>query len=74
MSREIRNVVASIYDRLKNIAKQRNVDFQSVLQYYAMERFLFRLSVTEYKKKFILKGGLILKCLGFAFPSSYKGH
>ncbi len=60
MKKDVQNVVVSVHDRLKNIARQRDLDFQTVLQYYAMERFLFRLSLTQYAKIFILKGGLIL--------------
>jgi predicted nucleotidyltransferase component of viral defense system len=33
--------------------------FAEILQYYAMERFLYRLSKTKYADKFILKGGLL---------------
>lgn len=46
--------------RLLNQARSQQRPFQEVLQYYAMERFLYRLSRSEYAKKFILKGALLL--------------
>jgi hypothetical protein len=38
------NVAASVHQRLLNIAKQTERPFNELLQYYAMERFLYRLS------------------------------
>ncbi|HEV3269544.1 MAG TPA: nucleotidyl transferase AbiEii/AbiGii toxin family protein [Candidatus Rhabdochlamydia sp.] len=55
-----KNLPASVYDRLKNIALAKNRPTQEVLRYYAMERFLYRLSISPYKKSFFLKGGLML--------------
>lgn len=46
--------------RLLNQARSQERPFQELLQYYAMERFLYRLSCSEYAKKFILKGALLL--------------
>lgn len=51
----------SVYSRLKNIAKQRKRPVQEILKYYAMERFLYRLSVSLYGNSFYLKGGLMLR-------------
>ena len=42
--RPLRNVAASIRQRLLNIAKATSRPFGEVLQYFAMERFLYRLS------------------------------
>ena len=67
MTNEVKDVIASVYNRLKNIARQKNVDFQTILQYYGMERFLYRLSQTEHHHKFILKGGLILNAWDLPF-------
>lgn len=61
---ELKNVPASINNRLQNIAKAQDVPFQKTLQYYGFERFLFRLSRSEYADKFVLKGGLIFYALG----------
>lgn len=59
MKEPVKNIAASIQARLKNEAEQQGRPFAEILQYYAMERFLFRLSKTKYAAKFILKGGLL---------------
>lgn len=56
-----KNLGASIRQRLKNLSEQRNRPFDEILRYYAMERFLYRLSISPYAEKFFLKGGLMLK-------------
>ena len=54
------NLAASVRQRLLNQARSQERPFQELLQYYAMERFLYRLSCSEYAKKFILKGALLM--------------
>lgn len=56
-----KNLGASIRGRLKNLSKERNRPFDEILRYYAIERFLYRLSISPYSGKFFLKGGLMLK-------------
>ena len=51
----------SIKQKILNQAKISNRPFQELLQYYVMERFLYRLSVSEYKNNYILKGALMLR-------------
>jgi len=46
---------------LLNKSKADGRPFQEVLQYYAMERFLYRLSQSPHADKFILKGALLLR-------------
>lgn len=61
MSRPIkRDISASIRQRLLDLSKRENRPFGEILQYYAMERFLFRLSKSKYFDRFILKGALLL--------------
>jgi predicted nucleotidyltransferase component of viral defense system len=60
MRNEVKNIDASIKARLKNIAKEYKKTFNLILQLYMQERLLYRLSVSEYKDNFILKGGLLL--------------
>lgn len=60
MNVEKKNLPESVYNRLKNIALVKNRPTQEVLRYYAMERFLYRLSVSQHKRSFFLKGGLML--------------
>ncbi len=55
------NLEESIRQRLKNLAITRKRPFDEILRYYAMERFLFRLSISPYTPNFFLKGGLMLK-------------
>lgn len=53
----------SLKDRLKNISKDKNVDFNTLLRLYIYDRFIERLSISEYKDNFILKGGFYLSTL-----------
>lgn len=55
-----KNISASVRQKLKNIASKDKKPFNEVLQYFAMERFLYRLSISPYKEQFILKGALML--------------
>jgi len=59
-----KNQAASVYQRLLNKARQEKRPFQELLQYYAMERFLYRMSTTEHAEEFILKGALLLNASG----------
>ena len=62
MSAETYNdVTASVRQRLLNRSRSDNRPFNELLQYYAMERFLYRLSQSQYANDFILKGGLLLR-------------
>ena len=58
------NIPASVRQRLLNRARKEQRPFNELLQYYAMERFLYRLSVSPYKDRFILKGALMLLVWG----------
>ncbi len=58
------NIAASIIARLKNHARQMGRPFQEVAQYYALERFLYRLTTSEYAARFVLKGALTLRVWG----------
>lgn len=60
----IKNMAASIRQRLLNEAKAAKKPFQEVLQYYAMERFLHRLSQSKHADKFVLKGALMFVAWG----------
>ncbi len=59
--RDINAIVVSIHDRLLNKAKAEHRPFQELLQYHAMERFLYRLSQSKHRESFVLKGGLMLR-------------
>ncbi len=57
------NNVQSLKDKSKNFAKENKLSVQQVLQNYMFERFLERLSISQYKSKFIIKGGLLLSSI-----------
>ena len=53
----------SLIDKSKNKALQNNITVNEVLQNYMFERILERLSISEYKNNFILKGGVLLSSI-----------
>ena len=55
------NVPASIRQRLLDRAKRDRRPFNELLQYYAMERFLYRFSQSPHASRFVLKGALMLR-------------
>ncbi|MCS7462999.1 nucleotidyl transferase AbiEii/AbiGii toxin family protein [Paenibacillus doosanensis] len=56
----VTNVAASVIHRLKNVARENNKAFNTISILYFQERFLKRLSMSNYKDNFVLKGGLYL--------------
>lgn len=56
----IKNIGASIRARLLKEAKRLENDFNLILERYALERVLYRLGCSEYRTRFILKGGMLL--------------
>lgn len=59
--KQIKNIPVSVRQRLLNISRKDNRPFNELIQYYAMERFLYRLSQSDYADSFILKGALALQ-------------
>jgi predicted nucleotidyltransferase component of viral defense system len=53
------NLAHSVFQRLRNYAKENGEDFNRLLSRYAMERFLYRLTKSEHSEKFVLKGALL---------------
>jgi predicted nucleotidyltransferase component of viral defense system len=78
-----KNVPASVRERLYRLAAQRNEDFALILTRYALERLLYRLSLSRHRDRLILKGAMLfhawtesphrptrdLDLLGFGEPS-----
>ena len=60
MSLKVKPQQHSIRQRLLNLSRQRNEDFQFCLTMYALERFLYRLSKSRHSEHFVLKGALLL--------------
>ncbi|TVR46664.1 MAG: nucleotidyl transferase AbiEii/AbiGii toxin family protein [Planctomycetota bacterium] len=54
------NLAKSVHQRLLNLAKQRGQRFNDLLQHYALERWLYRLSKSVHRDRFVLKGALML--------------
>ena len=48
---------------VKNIAKEKDISAQLVLQNYMLERYLERVSLSEYRDKYIIKGGFLIASL-----------
>jgi predicted nucleotidyltransferase component of viral defense system len=79
----LKNVAASVRDRLQNLARSRREDFQLVLTRYANERLLYRIAQSPHASRFVLKGAALftlwtgkphratrdLDLLGFGDPS-----
>jgi predicted nucleotidyltransferase component of viral defense system len=59
MPREPRNIGASVRARLLDRARAERSDFQILLTRYALERLLYRLSVSRHRDRFILKGAML---------------
>ena len=57
------NKAMSLKAKIRNLAKKNNISAQVVLQNYMFERFLERVSKSEYKDKFILKGGMLVAAI-----------
>jgi predicted nucleotidyltransferase component of viral defense system len=57
--KEIKNLSASVKEKLRNISMQAGKEFQSILRQYIQERFLYRLSISTYSNNLILKGALL---------------
>jgi hypothetical protein len=55
-----RDLGASVRQRLLNQSRAQERPFQELLQYFAMERFLYRLSKSPSSDRFVLKGALLL--------------
>ena len=53
----------SLKAKIRNIAKQKNIPAQVILQNYMFERLLVRLSASAYKEKFVLKGGMLVAAI-----------
>lgn len=54
-----KNVAASVRARLLTRAKEQDMDYNLILTKYALERLLYRLSVSQWADAFLLKGALL---------------
>jgi hypothetical protein len=70
--RETKNLAASIREQLRKRAVAEARPFDEVLTYFAIERFLFRLSRTAHRDRFVLKGALMLPLWGTALARATR--
>lgn len=54
-----KDIAASVRQKLLNLARKRQEDFDYVLRQYVMQRLLYRLGISEHAEKFLLKGALL---------------
>ena len=50
-------------DLIRNLSRKKSADAQILMRNYMMERFLERISLSEYRDKFILKGGMLVAAM-----------
>ena len=55
----VKDIAASVRQKLRNLARERQEDFDFVLRQYVMQRLLYRLSQSQYADQFLLKGALL---------------
>jgi hypothetical protein len=60
MKKNIKNMGASVNERLLQMAREKGLDFQRLLTQYALERLVHRISVSRFSEEFILKGAILL--------------
>src|ERR1700692_3785829 len=60
MANAPRNMGASVRARLLNLARERGQVFDLLLTRYALERLLYRLSISTHRNRFVLKGAMLL--------------
>ncbi len=59
MAKDIKNLAASVKEKLRNHSTQSGKEFQSVVRQFIQERFLYRLSKSKFADNLILKGALL---------------
>lgn len=53
----------SLKAKIRNVAREKKLPAQVVLQNYMFERLLVRLSISEYRDKFVVKGGMLVAAI-----------
>jgi len=60
MDKALKNLSASVRQRLLNLAREQGRVFEVVLVTYGLERLIYRLSISEHRDHFVLKGGMLV--------------
>lgn len=64
MTGNIKNIAASVHQRLLSKARDSNRPFSALLQHFAIERFIYRISRSPLASRFVLKGALLFSVWG----------
>ena len=59
MTKGAKNIAESVHQRLLDKARESSRPFNELLQYFAIERFIYRIAKSSYANRFILKGALM---------------
>ncbi len=62
-----------VYRALQRRARSERRGTQELFEFYLLERFLYGLSASRYRDRFVLKGGLLLTVLGARRPTRDAG-
>lgn len=57
------NTAKQLKDLIRNLSKKKSADAQVLMRNYMMERFLERMSISQYQDTFILKGGMLVAAM-----------
>jgi hypothetical protein len=68
MAKGPRDMGASVRARLLNLARERGQVFDLLLTRYALERLLYRLSISTHRNQFVLKGAPLRGRPGGRYP------
>ena len=60
MADKPKNIAASVRQQLLNLARTEGQAFDVVLVAFGLERFIYRLSVSAHRDRFVLKGGMLV--------------
>lgn len=60
MAKPLTNIAASVRARLLNLARETRRPLDQLLTRYALERLLYRLSLSDHRERYVLKGALLL--------------
>ncbi len=74
MAGSIKNITASVHHRLLSKARESSRPFNELLQHFAIERFIYRLSKNPHADRFILNGGLDVLGVERTRVASHDGY
>jgi len=60
MAKAPTNIAASVRQKLLNLARDNERDFQALLIAFGLERLIYRLSISDHRDQFVLKGGMLV--------------